>query len=206
METQNNLQKNIGITLSVIVMLGVFFVTIFLGKQSVNTGATDQTLQIPPAIIPKTSPIVAPKKPTPVVNNNSDENDDENFGATPISQTPPPAPVTVQAPPATVPKKTVSVYKDGTYSATGSYMSPGGYDQLGVSITLKNDIVTGASVTNMAGDGRSRRYQDMFIASYKQYVIGKNIANLYLTKISGASLTPSGFNDALSQIKAQAKA
>ena len=83
-------------------------------------------------------------------------------------------------------------------------MSPGGEDQLGVSVTLKDDIITSASVTNMANDGRSQRYQDMFISGYKQYVIGKNIADVSLSKVSGSSLTPGGFNDALAQIKSQA--
>ena len=112
--------------------------------------------------------------------------------------------------PATVPKQTTakatSVYKNGTYSATGSYMSPGGYDQVGVTLTLANDIITDVSVTPMAGDHTSSRYQSRFISGYKQYVVGKTIASVNLTNVSGASLTPIGFNDALAQIKAQAKA
>ena len=175
MEPENNLQKNIGIFLSVVVGLGVLFVTIFLGKQSTTT--------LPPA---------------PLLNQGGDESGNSNS----------PAPVASvsQNPPADIPKKSVSAYKDGTYSATGSYLSPGGYDQLGVSITLKNGIITNASVTNMASDGRSQRYQNNFISAYKQYVLGKNIGTLSLTKISGSSLTPKGFNDALAQIKSQAQA
>jgi hypothetical protein len=57
----------------------------------------------------------------------------------------------------------------------------------------------------MASDGRSERYHNMFISGYQQYVVGKNIASVYLTKVSGSSLTPSGFDDALTQIKSQAK-
>src|ERR1035437_3398634 len=189
MEPQNNLQKSIGIILGFIVILGVFFVTIFLGKQPTNTETTNQVLP--------NSPVVSlPTTPTPVIS--------------PIA-TPTPAPIvptpviptTPTPPPIDIPK---SVYKNGTYSATGSYMSPGGYDQIGVSMTLKNDIITGSSVINMGGDRRSQRYQDQFISGYQQYVVGQNIAKVFLTKISGASLTPSGFNDALTQIKAQAKA
>ena len=85
-------------------------------------------------------------------------------------------------------------------------MSPGGYDQLGVSVTLQNDIITAATVTNMAGDGRSSRYQNAFIGGFKPYVIGQNIASVNLTYVSGASLTPQGFNDAIQQIMTQAKA
>ncbi|MES2023523.1 MAG: hypothetical protein V4439_02465 [Patescibacteria group bacterium] len=111
-----------------------------------------------------------------------------------------------QLPPADNVKRTSSGYKDGTYSATGSYMSPGGYDQLGVSLTLKDGIITDVSVTNMAGDEKSKKIQDMFIANYKQYVVGRNISDLNLTKVSGSSLTPQGFNDAIEQIKTQAQA
>lgn len=103
-------------------------------------------------------------------------------------------------------KTSASVYKNGTYSATGSYMSPGGYDEIGVTLTLSNDVVTSVTATNGAGDGTSSRYQNQFIGGLKPYVVGQKISTIYLTKVSGASLTPKGFNDALNQIKTQAKA
>jgi hypothetical protein len=108
--------------------------------------------------------------------------------------------------PAIAPKQTASVYTDGTYSAIGSYMSPGGEEQISVTLTMTNDIITSASVTSAAGDRTSQRYQNDFISGYKQYVVGKNIADINLTRISGSSLTPIGFNNALAQIKAEAKA
>jgi hypothetical protein len=218
MKQENNLQKYIGIFSGIIVLLGVLYVTIFWGKQSpfaqVATPVTDQNT------VSTTNPLQNPKPPTtpitpkkaPSRNITTGESDD-NEGS-PVSQNipvpvpapapkPTPKPVTTP-PPVIVPKKTVYLYRDGVYSATGSYFSPGGYDQLGVSLTLKNDIIVAASVTNMAGDGTSSRYQDRFIASYQPYVIGKNISGLSLNVISGASLTTQGFNDALSQIKSQA--
>ncbi|MDB5204354.1 MAG: hypothetical protein JWP09_382 [Candidatus Taylorbacteria bacterium] len=101
---------------------------------------------------------------------------------------------------------TVSMYKDGTYSATGSYRSPGGADTLGVTLTLSNDVVTDVTVAKGAGDNTSSRFQDKFISGYKALVVGKNIADIKLSKVSGSSLTPIGFNDAVAQIQAQAKA
>lgn len=101
--------------------------------------------------------------------------------------------------------KPKTIYKNGTYSATGFYMSPGGGDQLGVTLTITNDIVTDAIVTQAAGDNTSVKYQEKFITGYKQYVIGQKIDSLKLGKVSGASLTPIGFNDALAQIKTKAK-
>lgn len=102
--------------------------------------------------------------------------------------------------------KPKTIYKNGTYSATGFYMSPGGGDKLNVTLVIANDLVTDATVTEAAGDNTSVKYQEKFIAGYKQYVIGQKIDSLKLTKVSGASLTPIGFNDALAQIKLKAKA
>jgi uncharacterized protein with FMN-binding domain len=109
-------------------------------------------------------------------------------------------------PPATPPVAITSTYKDGTYSADGSYNSPGGPDSISVTLTLKNDIVTDTNVVPNPGDRTSARYQNMFVSGYKQYVIGKDITSLNLGKISGSSLTPIGFDNALAKIKAQAKA
>ena len=85
-------------------------------------------------------------------------------------------------------------------------MSPGGEDQVTVTLTLAHDVITSVNVTPGAQDRTSQRYQDRFISGYKQYVVGKNIASVNVGVVSGSSLTPIGFNDALTQIKAQAKA
>ncbi|MDE1874597.1 MAG: hypothetical protein KGI79_00135 [Patescibacteria group bacterium] len=95
-------------------------------------------------------------------------------------------------------------YKNGTYSAVGHYDSPGGYDGLNVTLTIKNDTVTAANVTSAANDPMSERYQQRFISGYQAYVIGQSVDSIQLDRVSGSSLTPIGFNDALSQIKAQA--
>ncbi len=97
-------------------------------------------------------------------------------------------------------------YKDGTYTATGSYMSPGGNESLTVSLTLRGDIVADAAITPGANDGTSRRYQQMFISGCRQYVVGMSVDSIHLGRISGSSLTAGGFNAALSKIKTQAQA
>ena len=101
---------------------------------------------------------------------------------------------------------TASVYKDGTYSATGSYDTPDGPQSIDVSLTIASDTVTDATVTGEANSGESTRYQDKFISGYKGSVIGKKIATLKLGTISGSSLTPEGFNDVVVAIRTQAKA
>jgi len=100
-----------------------------------------------------------------------------------------------------------SEYKDGTYSAPGDYVSPGGYEEIGVTVTLKNDIVTSAEVSsNMASGGTAERFQSVFIQNFQSQVIGKNINDVMLDRVSGSSLTPQGWNDAISKIETQAKA
>lgn len=107
--------------------------------------------------------------------------------------------------PATDPKLVAVVYKDGTYIATGSYMSPGGKDTISVELTLIDSRISSISLTPITADDTSREYIGKFTSGYKQYVIGKNIADVKLSKVSGSSLTSVGFNNALSTIKAQAK-
>ena len=101
---------------------------------------------------------------------------------------------------------TTLAYKDGTYTAVGSYVSPGGPDQISVTLTISKDIVTDASVTPMPGDNTSAKYQGIFADNYKTYVVGQDISTLNLTKVSRSSLTPKGFDDALAKIKTQAQA
>jgi uncharacterized protein with FMN-binding domain len=99
-----------------------------------------------------------------------------------------------------------SGYKNGTYTATGSYNSPGGVQEVEVTLTLRDGAVTGSKVESGATDREAAEYQNEFIGGYKSFVTGKSIDDLNLSKISGSSLTPQGFNDAVEQIKDQAQA
>lgn len=99
-----------------------------------------------------------------------------------------------------------SSYKDNTYSAEGDYVSPGGDEHLLVKVTLKGGVITGAEVNPEATRPNSVKFQGLFVANFKPFVVGKNIDEVKLDKVSGSSLTPKGFNDALEKIKQQAKA
>jgi len=100
---------------------------------------------------------------------------------------------------------TESEYKDGTYSADGHYVSPGGPRDIGVTITLQNGVVTDTNFDGRAVDPTSQRFQGEFRDNYAAMIIGKNIDDVALTKVAGSSLTPIGFRDALEKIKAEAK-
>jgi hypothetical protein len=97
-------------------------------------------------------------------------------------------------------------YKDGTYQADGRYDSPGGLEKVHVSVTLKDSVVSDSTVTTQSSGSEARQFQDEFISNYKKQVTGKNINSIHLSTVSGSSLTSGGFNEALSEIKNQAKA
>lgn len=122
---------------------------------------------------------------------------------TTITETPVSTPV---APTATPTNVTSSLYRDGTYSAVGEYLSPSGMEQIGVQLTLAGDVVTDVTVEVRATRPESKKYQEQFNSGYKTQVVGKKISEVNLGKISGSSLTPKGFNAAIESIKATAKA
>lgn len=116
--------------------------------------------------------------------------------------------------PAVVADATVSVpstgtvasvtFADGTYAAAGSYTSPAGAETIGVSVTLANDVITAVTMTAEATNTTSKLFQEAFIEGSKTMILGKNIADVQVGKISGSSLTPKGFEAALNAIKTQA--
>lgn len=99
----------------------------------------------------------------------------------------------------------MSPYANGTYNADGNYVSPGGPRDVGVVVVLDNGVITDATFEGRATDAPSIRFQKEFADNYKSMVVGKNIDEVELTKVSGSSLTPKGFIDALEQIKTQAQ-
>jgi len=92
-------------------------------------------------------------------------------------------------------------YKDGSYSATGSYSSPGGQEEVKVSLTLASGVISEVNVTTDAASGTSAQYQSDFKDNYKELVVGKKISDVKLSRVAGSSLTSTGFNNALEQIK-----
>ncbi len=96
-------------------------------------------------------------------------------------------------------------YRDGSYSVTGAYTSPGGAEEIEVTIELQDGIIVSSEVTPLASRPISLQKQEAFAAEQEAVVVGKSIESVQLDKLAGASLTPKGFNDALEQVKAQAR-
>lgn len=104
---------------------------------------------------------------------------------------------------AVVPKQK---YADGTFAAAGTYRSPAGSEEVHISLTLKHGIVAVATYQGTATNPKSVKFQEMFGQGFQEAVVGKSIDSLNLTVVNGSSLTPMGFMDALSKIKAEAAA
>ena len=133
-----------------------------------------------------------------ISNKTEDDDDDDDFSKTPV--------VSNAVSPQSSASTATDTYKNGTYNAIGGYDSPAGWDTLNVSLTLANGVVTNVVVTPDVVVSGSKRWVERFISGINQVVVGRNINDLNLTQVSGASLTTGGFNDAVAKIKVQAKA
>ena len=119
--------------------------------------------------------------------------------------TPQPNPTPVTPPTTPTPKPApTTAFKDGTYSADGDYFAPSGSEKIGITLTVKNDIILSASAAVRATQPTSKKYQEVFAAGFGAKIVGKKMSEISLDTVSGSSLTPQGFNDAVSKIRAQA--
>jgi len=99
-----------------------------------------------------------------------------------------------------------AAYKDGTYSATGSYATPGGTESIDLTVTIKDGVITATTLDENGQSGDSKQYQARFASGYEDLVVGKNVNDVSLSRVAGSSLTSNGFNRALEQIKTDAAA
>jgi cytoskeletal protein RodZ len=125
--------------------------------------------------------------------------DNTKPSATPVTNTPPPTPTN----PTPAPIVDNNTYQNGTYSATKSYRTPDGTYQMNVSVTVKDDTVTGSTLSFDA-DGARDGYSKRFSSDYQSQIVGKNLGSASLSRVGGASLTTKAFNSALDSIRSQA--
>ncbi len=95
-------------------------------------------------------------------------------------------------------------YKDGTYEATGNYTSPAQKEEVDITITLKDGVVTDATFAGKAVNETSKKMQGKFKEGFEEAVVGKPLDEIALTVVNGSSLTPKGFMDALTKVKLEA--
>jgi len=99
-----------------------------------------------------------------------------------------------------------SSFKDGTYSANGTFATPGGDQMIGVTLKIQNSKIASVSIQDKTTDERSAEYAKIFSDSISQVVVGQPISKAYLNgQVNGASLTSGGFNNALDTIIIQSQ-
>jgi uncharacterized protein with FMN-binding domain len=99
----------------------------------------------------------------------------------------------------------VTSYKDGTYTASISYYVPhGGTNSLSTTIVVSGGVITSVKTSNNYTDRESGMYIDDFNSSVASSAEGKQLANYSPSRIGGASLTTSAFDDVLDTIRSQA--
>ncbi len=131
----------------------------------------------------------------------------ETATATPTTATSSPQPTTEASPSATGSESAAvsdSTYKDGTYTADGSYQTPETVEKVSVTVTVADDTVTAVEVTGDPQAPESKNYQSKFISGISAQVVGKKLDEISVDKVSGSSLTSGGFNQALDTIRTEA--
>lgn len=98
-----------------------------------------------------------------------------------------------------------SPYADGTYSGTNVYNTPAGDHTLTVNLTLQNGMVVAAETVHDDLAGLSTETAARFDSLYSTEVIGKQLDEVSLSRVGGASLTSVAFNNAVAEIKTAAQ-
>lgn len=99
---------------------------------------------------------------------------------------------------------TTGSYTDGEYTESANYQSPNGTEEVEVTVTLADGVITAVEVVGDGDNPNSKRYQTEFADGIADVVVGKSIDEISVDKVAGSSLTSAGFNDAIDAIKADA--
>jgi uncharacterized protein with FMN-binding domain len=106
---------------------------------------------------------------------------------------------------ATTGSSATASYKDGTYSADGTYTSPNGQETVGVQLTLSGGTISGVDITVHPSNPNTKKFQGEFKDGIAAQIVGKKLDDINVSKVAGSSLTSGGFNQAVEIIKSEAK-
>ncbi len=133
------------------------------------------------------------------------ESSTSDAGTGAASTTAPQESAAAGAPAATQEAPADQAYEDGTYTETGSYQSPAGPEEVGVTLTLQADVVTAVEVEPMPDNPTTTMYQERFAGGISEAIVGQKLDDLAVDKVAGSSLTSGGFNEATGKIKSEAQ-
>ncbi len=193
----------------ILIIIGILVALGFGGFLFMN-GPTDSAVTI---VTPVTRQTDATTSPTDVTDTPTDVSstsvtDTKQATTTPVPSTPTPTLKQV-ATPAPMPASAVpvTVYKNGVYEVTTTYIAPGrSSHNVSARFIIENDIVTLADI-DFSGENvkTSTEWQAKFTAKYQAEVIGKKVDAISLSRIGGASLTTNAYNKALAEVKSSAR-
>ncbi len=104
------------------------------------------------------------------------------------------------APPAAGPPPVpASDVRDGTWTGTGTYESPGGPQELDVRATFRQGTVVRVDVLPAATNATSRRFQERFADAVAGEVVGLPVDEVHVDRLAGSSGTGAGFMQAVTQ-------
>jgi len=96
--------------------------------------------------------------------------------------------------------------QDGVFTTSIMYTVPNNHEEtMVVTLTLEDNTVVATELSYEASNGTSQRYLDRFNDWHTESVVGKRIEDIELSRLGGASLTSVAFNNALTDIKEQAR-
>ena len=94
---------------------------------------------------------------------------------------------------------------DGMYRSEVRYEVPYGYvEAMFLEVTIADGLVTDSNVDFEIANPVSGDYMRSFKQYYKEEVIGKQISEISLARVGGATLTNAAFDAALEKVKAEA--
>jgi|GEM_PF-885700 len=97
-------------------------------------------------------------------------------------------------------------FADGSYTTRTSYFTPRRTEHImDITLTVENDIVTGATIIWDGEAAPKTPSHSGFDAAYKAEVVGQPLEAISLSRVGGASLTSGAFNEAISTIQVEAR-
>lgn len=97
-----------------------------------------------------------------------------------------------------------SLFRDGEYASTGRYLTPGGDESIEVTLRVRDGVITAATSRTEALSPTARQFQEQFRVAIAAQVVARPLSSVTVDVVAGASLTSSGFNDALARIRSEA--
>lgn len=102
--------------------------------------------------------------------------------------------------------KAADSYKDGTYKASVSYRVPHGSNSLNATVVISSGKISSVKTDNSYTDRESAMFVSDFESALDGDATGQSISSYKPSRIGGASLTTEAFDEAISDIRSQAKA